>query len=194
VQGSFTGTISSGGEVLAGTWVHADRLPLSFKRETSPPEASTPTAQAMPLNWASADPASVSVIDIRPWGGMRFTVGEAYLNGARIRVLLDSGAPLSMLSKHVAAHAGVYYDSPGVVKVDNVTGIDGQVIGSWIAPFDSFRIGHEDRVSPHLRIAAFVLPDIDMLLGAAFFLAHSVYVDNKRKRVYFTYCHREGGG
>jgi hypothetical protein len=56
-----------------------------------------------------------------------------------------------------------------------------------IAPFQSFRIGGEEIRNTRLRIGDTGLDDVDMLLGADFFLSHRIYVANSQNKVYFTY-------
>ena len=59
--------------------------------------------------------------------------------------------------------------------------------GTWIAPVDSFQVGGEEIKHTHLRIGDVGLDEIDMLLGADFFLSHRVYVANSQQMLYFTY-------
>jgi tetratricopeptide (TPR) repeat protein len=119
-------------------------------------------------------------------------IGTAYLNGRKIRVLFDTGAPVSMLSVRAAERAGVKPGSAGVVRSITLRGGTGsQVMPTWIAPFDSFRIGSEEIRNTRLRIADIDLVDADMLLGVDFFLSHRVYMAYGRNRVLFT---RRGDG
>jgi predicted aspartyl protease len=119
-------------------------------------------------------------------------IGTAYLNGRKIRVLFDTGAPVSMLSIRAAERAGVKPGSPGVVRSITLRGGTGlQVLQTWIAPFASFRIGSEEVRNTKLRIADIDLAEADMLLGADFFLSHRVYMAYGMNKVLFT---RRGNG
>jgi tetratricopeptide (TPR) repeat protein/predicted aspartyl protease len=112
----------------------------------------------------------------------------AYVNGTKIRAMLDSGAPASMLTLHAAERAGVHPGDPGVVPSGQVHGGIGQgAVPSWIAPVASFRIGAEEVLNTHLRIGDLHLQFADMLLGADFFLSHHIYVAASQRKVYFTY-------
>jgi tetratricopeptide (TPR) repeat protein/predicted aspartyl protease len=137
--------------------------------------------------WAKSEP--VSVIDIFPTVAPSFnTVGAAYLNGTRIRALFDTGSPASLLTLHAAERAGIKPDSPGVVPAGTTYGIGHATVQTWIAPFESFKLGDEEIRNTHLRIGDTPrVADADMLLGIDFFLAHHVYVSHDQQKVYFTY-------
>jgi tetratricopeptide (TPR) repeat protein len=118
-------------------------------------------------------------------------IGTAYLNGKRIRVLFDTGAATSVLSVRAAQRAGVKTNSPGVVPSGTMRGGGLHILPTWIAPFESFKIGDEEIRNTRLRIADIDLADADMLLGADFFLSHRVYVAYGVNKVLFT---RRGTG
>ena len=121
-------------------------------------------------------------------GGLTpIAVGEAYVNGAKIRVMFDTGASTSMLSLRAAERAGVKPDSPGVVSAGFTRGVGRNLSTTWIAPFDSFKIGGEEIKHTRLRIGDIHLDGVDMLLGADFFLSHHVYFANSQHKIYFTY-------
>ena len=115
------------------------------------------------------------------------TLSSAYVNGAEIRVMFDTGAPTSVLSLKAAARAGIKPDSPGVVSAGASYGIGKSTFASYIAPFSSFKIGEEEIKNTRLRIGDIDLPNADMLIGADFFLSHRIYVANSQHKLYFTY-------
>jgi len=114
------------------------------------------------------------------------TIGTAYVNGVRVRALFDTGASLSTLTLAAAKRAGVTPDSPGVVESTSIRGLGHHIERTWIAPVDSFKIGDETIQHTKLRIGD-IGDDIEMLVGADFFLSHRVYVANNQKRLYSTY-------
>jgi tetratricopeptide (TPR) repeat protein/predicted aspartyl protease len=123
----------------------------------------------------------------RPTPREPLTIGSAYINGVKIRVIFDTGASLSMLSTRAAERAGVKTDMPGVTDGGLSRGIGRNVVKTYIAPFDSFRFeGGEEIRHTHLRIADINLEE-DMLLGADFFLSHRVFVAHSQNKLYFTY-------
>jgi len=115
------------------------------------------------------------------------TMGSAYVNGVKIRVTFDTGAPRSVLSLKAAERAGVKIDMAGVVDGGVTKGAGRNWVKSYIAPFDSFKFENGEEIRhTHLRIADLNM-NSDMLLGADFFLSHRVFVANSQNKLYFTY-------
>jgi tetratricopeptide (TPR) repeat protein/predicted aspartyl protease len=116
------------------------------------------------------------------------TIGSAYVNGVKIQVAFDTGAGLSVLALKAAERAGVKTDSPGVVAGGLSRGVGRNFVKTYIAPFDSFKFEDGEEIKhARLRIADMNLGDIDMLLGADFFLSHRIFVANSQRKLYFTY-------
>jgi tetratricopeptide (TPR) repeat protein len=120
----------------------------------------------------------------------------ATINGHRITVWFDTGAPRSVLSLQAAERAGITPNSPGVTYLGLVGGIGPASNRTWSAPVDTFQLGGEKVQHAHLLIAnlepqhevgdlSYGMPD--MLLGDDFFLSHRVYVAYSQKKLYFTY-------
>lgn len=138
--------------------------------------------------WAK-DGEAYSVIDIA-WAtsASPHTTSTAFLNGAKLRVLFDTGAATSVLNLRAAERAGVKTDAPGVVKAGYSRGLGSRAIRTWIAPFDSFKIGDEEVQHTKLRMGELGgSMDVDMLIGADFFLSHRIYVASSQHKLYFTY-------
>jgi tetratricopeptide (TPR) repeat protein/predicted aspartyl protease len=139
------------------------------------------------IPWDTSLPFSMIPLE---WTGgpVKATVGEAFVNGKRVRVGFDTGGTTSMLSLGAARRADVATDGPGATpRVSQRGGVGPRMVETWTAPVASFKIGDEEVRNTRLRIAATLPPDVDMLLGADFFLSHKVYVANSQHRVYFTY-------
>jgi predicted aspartyl protease len=137
--------------------------------------------------WAGAQSKPFSVVEIEtPTREEPHTIGVASVNGKPIRVMFDTGAARSLLSIDAARRAGVTPDSPGVVAAGMLHGVGRGARPSWIAPFASFKIGDEEIRNTHLRIGEERL-QVDMLLGADFFLSHRIYVASGQRKLYFTY-------
>jgi tetratricopeptide (TPR) repeat protein/predicted aspartyl protease len=129
---------------------------------------------------------SVMPIDYTtPW--LPQTIGTAFLNGAKIRVAFDTGAATSLLSMRAAERAGIKPDSPGVIGAGFARGIGRGTVRSYIGTFSSFKIGDEEVKNARLRFGIDDLVNVDMLIGADFFLSHRVYVANSQHLLYFTY-------
>lgn len=119
------------------------------------------------------------------------TIGYAYVNGKRIKVAFDTGAFMSVLSTSAAERAGVKTDSPGVSEAGYSGGIGRGLVKTYIARFDSFKIGDGEEIQhAKLRFAKMDLDFTDMLLGADFFISHRIFVSNKEHRIFLSY----GGG
>ena len=80
------------------------------------------------------------------------TMGTAYVNGTRVRVLFDTGASASVLSLDAARRAGIKPGDPGVVEAGYSRGVGRKVAKTWIAPVASFKIGDETVNNTRLRI------------------------------------------
>ena len=138
--------------------------------------------------WANSKGLPYSVIDIDFATRIQpHTMGTAYVNGSRIRVMFDTGAGASILALNAAKRAGVTPDSAGVRAGGGGTGIGTGVVRTWIAPFESFKIGDEEIRNTHLRIGDERQANFDMLIGSDFFLSHRIYVANSQRKLYFTY-------
>ncbi|HEY5290287.1 MAG TPA: aspartyl protease family protein [Caulobacteraceae bacterium] len=136
--------------------------------------------------WAPQGP--YSVVEQAPNDHANFqAVADAYVNGVKIRVMLDTGASTSVLSLAAAKRAGIDISSPAVKVADAMTGLGRRQVTSWIAPVDSFKFGDEQILHTHLRIGEFSGLDTDMLLGEDFLLSHRVLVADSQNKIYFTY-------
>jgi tetratricopeptide (TPR) repeat protein/predicted aspartyl protease len=142
---------------------------------------------AMLAYWVKpTDPYSVMDIE---WATLQspHTTGTAFINGARIRVMFDSGAGTSLLSLKAAERAGVKPDSEGVVDAGYSGGLGRTRVRSYIGRFASFKIGDEEIRNTRLRFADIGIDSTDMLIGADFFLSHRIYVASSQHKLYFTY-------
>jgi tetratricopeptide (TPR) repeat protein len=130
-----------------------------------------------------------SEMEIEPVRQARMhTIGEGYVNGQKIRVMFDTGAYTSMLSRKAAARAGINLDSPGVVEAGYGSGIGRGTVKTYIATASSFKIGDGEEIkNARLRISDSDLPEADMLLGSDFFVSHHVFVANSQHKLYVTY-------
>lgn len=135
--------------------------------------------------WATDKPYSVIPIEFATKQDP-FTIGVAYLNGTKLRVMFDTGSSRSGLSVRAAQRAGVKVTDDNVRPAGDVYGMGRRTRHSWIAPFASFKIGDEEVRNTRLRITE-MDGDADMLIGADFFLSHRVYIATSQRKLYFTY-------
>lgn len=131
---------------------------------------------------------SYSVMDIQSsTASTPHTTGSALINGAKIRVVFDTGAAVSMLSMRAAARAGVKPDSEGVVDGGYSAGFGPNKVKTYIGRFASFKVGDEEIKNARVRFGQINADVADMLIGADFFLSHHVYVASSQRKLYFTY-------
>ena len=138
--------------------------------------------------WAADTHQPYSVVDIESaTAAYPHTKSVAYLNGAKIHVEFDTGAGTSMLTLAAAKRAGITPTSEGVTVGGPSWGIGHRISNTWIAAFDSFKIGDEQILHARLRFGDISLSGADMLIGPDFFLSHRVYVASSQRKLYFTY-------
>jgi tetratricopeptide (TPR) repeat protein/predicted aspartyl protease len=138
--------------------------------------------------WAKASSQTYSVIDIEYATRLQpHTAGVVSVNNVKMRVVFDTGAAGSAITLAAAKRAGVSVDAPGVVAAGQSFGIGRQAVQTWIAPFASFKIGDEEIRNTKLRIDASLTQNVDMLIGADFFLSHRIFVATSQRKLYFTY-------
>ena len=138
--------------------------------------------------WVHSDSDPYSIMEISSTTPREpHTIGSAYINGAKIRVLFDTGASTSVLTLSAAKRAGITPDSPGVAESGVNYGFGQGVSRAWIGSFPSFKIGDEEIRNARLRFGDIQLAQADMLIGADFFLSHRIYVARRQNRLFFTY-------
>jgi tetratricopeptide (TPR) repeat protein/predicted aspartyl protease len=131
---------------------------------------------------------SYSVIDIERATPLQpHTTATAFINGERIRVMFDTGSAMSVLKLRAAERAGVKPDSTGVVDAGYFTGIGRGATKTYLGAFSSFKIGDEEIRNTRLRFGDISVDNVDMLLGADFFLSHRIYVASSQNKLFFTY-------
>jgi tetratricopeptide (TPR) repeat protein/predicted aspartyl protease len=116
------------------------------------------------------------------------TLGVVYLNGMPIKAMFDTGAERSMVSTLMAEKIGIGPGAPGARDAGYFSGLgNSRRERKWIAPVASFRIGGEEIRNTQVMVGGLGVGDVDMLVGADFFLSHRIYVSLSQRRMYFTY-------
>ncbi|WP_230481073.1 aspartyl protease family protein [Sphingomonas sp. Leaf21] len=136
--------------------------------------------------WTGGKPFFEMAIQSKEAGNSH-TVGTGELDGARLNITFDTGAPQTVISLRAAARAGVHPGDPGVIAAGWERGLGRHVVQGWTAPFKLLKIGNEELHNVRLHIADLGPVDTDMLLGADYFVSHRIYVSNLQHRLYFTY-------
>jgi tetratricopeptide (TPR) repeat protein len=144
-------------------------------------------SHALLAYWVNASQPYSQMDIASPTPAEPLTVGTAFVNGAKIRVIFDTGAGTSVLSLKAAARAGVRPDTAGVAEAGYGRGIGQGSIKTYTGPFTSFKIGDEEIRNTRLRFGDIKIENIDMLIGADFFLSHRIYVASSQHKLFFTY-------
>ena len=113
-------------------------------------------------------------------------IASVYVNGVKLRALFDTGASTSFITKAAAARFGLKPDAPGVTPAGGSSGIGRHFVQTWIGPVQSVKIGDEEVRNTRIRFGG-DMDDVDMLIGADFFLSHRVYWAQKLDKLYFTF-------
>jgi len=141
--------------------------------------------QAM-VYWDKTDPYSeIPIVNVtRDLTDIRGTVS---VNGVELSAQFDTGASYSVLSLRGAAKAGIKRDDATFKPGGLSRGIAQRLEQTWIVPVQSFKIGDEEIRNTRLRVSEIQLDNVDMLIGADFFLSHRIFVANTQRKLYFTY-------
>jgi predicted aspartyl protease len=137
--------------------------------------------------WAQA---FVSVDIRRRWDDNRHLRVDVELNGKRVTAMLDSGAPVSIVTRKTASQVGVDPGGPNATRFGEGAGLSDRRFDTWIANFDSFVLGGEAVRNARIRIAdvdGWGVSDAGMILGMDFFRAHRIFVSYQQEKMYFTY-------
>jgi len=113
-------------------------------------------------------------------------IASVYVNGVKLRALFDTGAATSFITRAAAARFGLKPDGPGVTPAGGSSGIGRNYVETWIGPIQSVKIGDEEIRNTRIRFGG-DLDDVDMLIGADFFLSHRVYWAQRLDKLYFTF-------
>lgn len=116
----------------------------------------------------------------------RHIVASVFVNGVRLRALFDTGAPTSFITRSAAARFGLKPDAPGVTPAGRSSGIGRRFVETWIGPVQSVKIGDEEIRNTRIRFGG-DLDDVDMLVGADFFLSHHIYWADQLDKLFFTF-------
>lgn len=134
-----------------------------------------------PVGGAYSELTTEMLSDPRP-----HIIASVYLNGVKLKALFDTGAPTSFISLSAAARFGLKPNMPGVVAAGASSGIGRRLVATWIGPVQSIRIGDEEIQNTRIRFGG-DLGNVDVLLGADFFLSHRIYWSNKLHKLFFTF-------
>lgn len=117
-----------------------------------------------------------------------YTMGEAYINGHRIKVAFDSGMSRSLLTREAAERIGIKLKGEDVVDIGYTKRIGWDPVKTHVVRVKSFKIGDNEQIANiRIPVGDVQLRSVDMLLGTDFFMAHRIIVGNKEERLLMSY-------
>ena len=141
-----------------------------------------------------AKDGNYNIADLVPTGN-RYNyhiIVNVIVNGQRVKALLDTGAPSTLISRRAAERAGIDLNASDVKASYATSGFGTKSYRSWTAQIASYSIGSETIQRARMQIMDGDIsagnPDgPEMLLGVDFFLAHHLFIANSQQKLYFTY-------
>jgi predicted aspartyl protease/tetratricopeptide (TPR) repeat protein len=139
--------------------------------------------------WAKDGNYNIADIESSRDGFDRRTLLNVTINGKKVRAVLDSGAPATLLTRDAAERAGINFNSPDVKAGGRTYGVGGKQFKTWTVGIDTFSVGTETIQHSQMQVIDGSIGDgsTDMLLGVDFILAHHMFIANSQKKAYFSY-------
>jgi predicted aspartyl protease len=117
-----------------------------------------------------------------------YTMGNAYINGHRIRVAFDSGLGRSLLTRDAAERIGIKLKGEDVLDIGYTRRNGWDPVETYMVRIKTFKIGDNEQIANiRIPIGDVQLRHVDMLLGTDFFMAHRIIVGNKEERLLLSY-------
>ena len=107
------------------------------------------------------------------------------VNDVKLKAMLDSGAPRTVLQLGAAHRAGIRESELGTPG--RAGGAGAGRVNSWSAVIGSFELGGEKITNNRMSVDDTDYGDTDMLLGLDYFLSHRIYVSRLQRKVYATW-------
>lgn len=109
------------------------------------------------------------------------------VNGVKLRAMLDTGAPGTILSRAAAQRAGIDLNSVGAVADGQSHGIGIKGRNRWVVRLKTFDIGGETIQNTPISVIDQDLNSEDAIIGMDFFLSHHLLVSRSQNQIYITY-------
>lgn len=134
--------------------------------------------------WAGTAPVIEAPMDDGQDAGSGIVVPVG-INGHRTLALLDTGAPLSAITRRVARRAGI--EDGALTPRGRVGGAGEGHVQSWSTRLERFELGGEQVANSIVEVDDTDWTDQGMLLGLDYFLSHRIYVSRLQGRLYATW-------
>ncbi|KUR72694.1 hypothetical protein AQZ52_05535 [Novosphingobium fuchskuhlense] len=139
--------------------------------------------------WAAGKTVAMADL-IRPENELaKHIYAKGMINGKQARMMFDTGAPATTLTRSAAERFGIDLSAPGVVESSRMSGIGRSFRRSWIVTLNSFEIGGEEIRNTPIRVIEDKGDDLDhdVLVGMDFFLSHRLFVSPSSGHLFLTY-------
>lgn len=133
-------------------------------------------------HWAGDAPVIETELYERDDKGIRLAVR---VNGVKMRALMDTGAPRTVLQLKAARRAGV--KEADLQEPGRVGGAGLGRVRSWTTQIASFELGGEKVANNRMDVDDTDVSDEEMLIGLDYFLSHRIYVSRLQRKVYATW-------
>ena len=107
------------------------------------------------------------------------------INGEKLRAIMDTGAPRTVLKLRAARRAGI--KESDLTEAGKTGGAGSGRARSWTGQIASFELGGEKIANNQLEIDDVGGSGEDMLIGLDYFLSHRIYVSRLQRKVYATW-------
>lgn len=113
---------------------------------------------------------------------------KATVNGTELDASINTGAKHSYLTASGAARLGIRANSPGMVRLPNVTGFGNEAAAAWSTPVRTVQIGDETIQNGSLDVIYSRGRETeDLVLGQDFLRTHRVLFALAQKKLYLSY-------
>lgn len=130
--------------------------------------------------------AEASSVPLRLAGNGKLPMIDVFVDGVRLRALVDSGADVTTIYSSVLPKLGLSVHADGMIAGKNGGGIGPTSFKTYSYRFKSFSIGGKQFLNPELSVIERQDKDIDMLLGADFLRTHRVLMAPSQDKLYFS--------
>lgn len=104
--------------------------------------------------------------------------GSGSVGGAAMRVLFDTGSPISSMTLAAAQRAGISVTGPSDGTASGLA--PGSTLRAWTAKVIQVRLGDGDEIEMPILIVDKPHANADMIIGYDFFARHRVWIDRSR--------------
>lgn len=112
-------------------------------------------------------------------------VVDVWLDGTKLRALLDTGASVSVLAAPGMTRMGLTIEALATTPQSHAAGLGPRIVTGWTRRFATLRIGPDVLPDPTLWVAPVrLVPIVDMILGADWLVRRRVWISFATRQVF----------